>query len=131
VIVDTLHPDDDHTYLQNVYKSYGDVSTHATPVNLRVLLLLLNKFDRLGRTTASGEAMMPHDRTEMFREFVHRFRSRFGMTVQFGYASLTEPKHALYNYLPMKAFLAALANAVFHATGKRIQDLPITPDKLV
>ncbi len=26
---------------------------------------------------------------------------------------------------------AAIANAVFHATGKRISDLPITPDKLL
>ena len=26
---------------------------------------------------------------------------------------------------------AALANAVFHATGKRVRDLPITPDKLI
>jgi xanthine dehydrogenase YagR molybdenum-binding subunit len=25
---------------------------------------------------------------------------------------------------------AAIANAVFHATGKRVRDLPITPDKL-
>ena len=26
---------------------------------------------------------------------------------------------------------AAIANAVFHATGKRVRDVPITPDKLV
>ena len=26
---------------------------------------------------------------------------------------------------------AAIANAVFHATGKRVRDLPIQPDKLV
>ena len=26
---------------------------------------------------------------------------------------------------------AAIANAVYHATGRRIRDLPITPDKLL
>jgi len=26
---------------------------------------------------------------------------------------------------------AAIANAVFHATGQRVRDLPITPDKLI
>ncbi len=26
---------------------------------------------------------------------------------------------------------AAIANAVYHATGVRVRDLPITPDKLI
>jgi xanthine dehydrogenase YagR molybdenum-binding subunit len=26
---------------------------------------------------------------------------------------------------------AAIANAIYHATGKRVRDLPITPDKLL
>ena len=78
------------------------------PVNLRIVLILLNKFDRWGRTTASREAMMQRYRTEVFPEIVNRFRSRFGVTVQFGYASLTQPEHAPYNDLTLKEFLAAL-----------------------
>jgi xanthine dehydrogenase YagR molybdenum-binding subunit len=26
---------------------------------------------------------------------------------------------------------AAIANAIYHATGKRVRDLPITPDRLL
>jgi xanthine dehydrogenase YagR molybdenum-binding subunit len=33
--------------------------------------------------------------------------------------------------LGMVGIPAAIANAVFHATGKRVRDLPITPDKLL
>jgi hypothetical protein len=108
VVVDTRRPDDDYTYLQDLYDSYREVSAHGTRVHLRVLLILLNKFDRWGRTTASREAMMQRYRTEVCPEIVHRFRSRFGVTVQFGYASLTQPEHAPYNQLILKEFLTAL-----------------------
>ena len=108
VIVDTRHPDDDHTYFQDLYHSYHDVSTHATRVNLRVLLILLNKFDRWGRTTTSREAMMHRYRTEVCPEIVHQFRNRLGVTVLFGYASLTQPEHAPYNHLIVKEFLTVL-----------------------
>jgi xanthine dehydrogenase YagR molybdenum-binding subunit len=33
--------------------------------------------------------------------------------------------------LPMVGAAAAVANAVFHATGKRVRDYPIRPDKLL
>jgi len=33
--------------------------------------------------------------------------------------------------IPLVGFTAAVANAVYHATGKRIRELPITPDKLI
>jgi xanthine dehydrogenase YagR molybdenum-binding subunit len=33
--------------------------------------------------------------------------------------------------LPMVGTAAAIANAVYHATGQRIRDLPIRPDKLI
>jgi signal recognition particle receptor subunit beta len=108
VIVDTHYPDDDHRYLQDLHNSYRDFATHATRVNLRVLLMLLNKFDLWGRTTESREAMMHRYRTEVFPEIVNQFRSRFGVTVQYGYASLTHPEHAPYNHLIVKEFLIAL-----------------------
>jgi signal recognition particle receptor subunit beta len=108
VLVDTLHPDDDHAYLQNLYNSYCDFSIDAKPIDLRVLLILLNKFDLWGRTTAAREAMMHRYRTDVCPEIVHQFRSRFGVTVQFGYASLTQPEHAPFNHLTVKEFLTAL-----------------------
>jgi hypothetical protein len=108
VIVDTHHPDEDYAYVQALYNSYRDFSRHATRVNLRVLLILLNKFDLWGRTTASREAMMNRYRTEVFPEIVNRFRSSFGVTVQFGYASLTQPEHTPYNNLLVKEFLGVL-----------------------
>jgi xanthine dehydrogenase YagR molybdenum-binding subunit len=33
--------------------------------------------------------------------------------------------------LAMVGVAPAIANAVYHATGKRIRELPITPDKLL
>jgi hypothetical protein len=108
VIVDTHHPDEDYAYVQALYNSYRDFNRHATRVNLRVLLILLNKFDLWGRTTASREAMMNRYRTEVFPEIVSRFRSSFGVTVQFGYASLTQPEHTPYNNLVLKEFLGVL-----------------------
>ena len=33
--------------------------------------------------------------------------------------------------IALVGFAAALANAVFNATGKRVRELPITPDKLI
>jgi xanthine dehydrogenase YagR molybdenum-binding subunit len=33
--------------------------------------------------------------------------------------------------IPITGVAAAVANAVYHATGTRIRDLPITPDKLL
>jgi hypothetical protein len=61
VIVDTHNSDDDHAYLQELYSNYRDFSPHATRVNLRVLLILLNKFDLWGSTTASREDVRLRD----------------------------------------------------------------------
>jgi hypothetical protein len=108
VMVDTHLPDEDYAYVQALYNSYRDFSRHVTRVNLCVLLILLNKFDLWGGTTTSREAMMNRYRTEVFPEIVNRFRSSFGVTVQFGYASLTQPEHTPYNNLVVKEFLRVL-----------------------
>jgi GTPase involved in cell partitioning and DNA repair len=107
-IVDTQNPDEDHTYFQDLYNSYRDFGKQAKRVNLRVLLILLNKFDRWGSTTESREAMMHRYRSEICQEVVNRFRSTFRITVQFGYSSLTHREHFPYNNLMLKEFLAVL-----------------------
>jgi GTPase SAR1 family protein len=107
-MVDTHNPDADQAYLQDLYHSYRAFGTPAKRVNLRVLLILLNKFDLWGSTTESREAMMQRYRSEVCQEVVNRFRSTFGITVQFGYASLTRPEHMPYNNLVVREFLAAL-----------------------
>jgi hypothetical protein len=106
-IVDAHNPDEDRTYLQELYNSYRDFSTHAKPVKLRVLLILLNKFDLWGSTTEAREAMMHRYRGEVLQEVVNRFRSTFAVTVQFGYSSLTQREHTPYNNLILKEFLTA------------------------
>jgi hypothetical protein len=108
VIVDTHNPDEDRAYLQDLYNSYRDFGTHAKRVNLRVLLILLNKFDRWGSTTESREAMMHRYRSEVCQEIVDQFRSTYRITVQFGYSSLAHREHIPYNNLMVKEFLAAL-----------------------
>ncbi|WP_158516646.1 hypothetical protein [Scytonema hofmannii] len=46
-----------------------------------------------------------------------------------------QTRHGASLQLPTPHFLTgvagAIANAIYHATGKRIRDLPITPDKLL
>ena len=107
-IVDTHDAGEDRTYFQDLYNSYRDFGTHAKRVNLRVLLVLLNKFDRWGSTTESREAMMHRYRSEVCQEVVNRFGSTFGITVQYGYSSLTHREHSPYNNLMVREFLAAL-----------------------
>jgi hypothetical protein len=57
-IIDTDNPWEGHTYRQDLSNSDRDFGTHAKRVNRRVLLILLNKFDRWGSATESREAMM-------------------------------------------------------------------------
>jgi hypothetical protein len=108
-IIDTHNPEAEHAYLQELYDSYRDFSAQAKQVKLRVLLILLNKFDLWGSTAASRDALMNRYRQEIFHDLTNRFRSSFGVTVQFGYASLTHEEHAPYNGVVLRDFLVALA----------------------
>jgi hypothetical protein len=109
LIIDTHNPEAEHAYFEALYEMYHARSTQAQPLKLRVLLILLNKFDLWGRTAAARESMINHYRSEIFQDLVNRFRSRFGVTVQWGYISLTQPEHAPYNNVVLKDFLTVLA----------------------
>jgi|SRR6266511_2740564 len=107
-ITDTRNPTADQTYLNGLYNMYREFSTHQKKVKLRVLLILLNKFDIWGSTTEARDAMMNHYRSEVFQDMINRFHSSFGVTVQFGYTSLTQREHAPYNNLILKDFMMVL-----------------------
>jgi hypothetical protein len=109
VIIDTHQPEAEHAYFQELYERYRAFSSQTQPVNLRVLLILLNKFDLWGRTAEARETMINHYRRGMFQDLVDRFRSSFGVTVQWGSASLTQPEHAPYNNVILREFLMAVA----------------------
>jgi GTPase involved in cell partitioning and DNA repair len=107
-IIDTHNPEEEHAYLQELYDIYRDFSTQSKQLKLKVLLILLNKFDLWGNTAASRDALMNRYRHEILHDLINRFRSSFGVTVQFGYASLTQTEHAPYNNVILRDFLVAL-----------------------
>jgi signal recognition particle receptor subunit beta len=109
LIIDTHDPEAEHAYFERLYEAYRACSTQTQPDKLRVLLILLNKFDLWGCTAEAREAMINHYRGKIFQDLVNRFRSRFGTTVQWGYASLTQPEHAPYNNVILNEFLMVLA----------------------
>jgi hypothetical protein len=109
LIIDTHDPEAEHAYFEGLYEMYRARSTQTLPDKLRVLLILLNKFDLWGCTAEARETMINHYRGEIFQDLVNRFRSSFGVTVQWGYASLTQPEHAPYNNVTLKEFLMVLA----------------------
>ena len=63
---------------------------------------------------------------------------RFGVAEKIEVAFVGEPDFAFnpigargMGEIGITGIAAAIANAVYHATGKRVRDLPITPDKLI
>jgi hypothetical protein len=110
VIIDTQQPEAEHAYFQEMYERYLAFSSRRQPINLRVVLILLNKFDRWGRTAEARESMINQYRRGRFQDLVDRFRSSFGVTVQWGSVSLTQPEHAPYNDVLFREFLMAVAH---------------------
>jgi hypothetical protein len=109
LVIDTHNPAAERAYFQALYERYREFSTQRPSVKLRVLLILQNKFDLWGRTAEAREAMMHRYRSEVFQDLVTQFRSRFGVTVQWGCTSLTQAEHAPYNNVILKEFLTAVA----------------------
>lgn len=107
VIIDTQQPEAEHAYFQELYERYRAFSSRRQPINLRVVLILLNKFDRWGRTAEARESMINQYRRGRFQDLVDRFRSSFGVTVQWGSVSLTQPEPAPYNDVILREFLMA------------------------
>jgi hypothetical protein len=109
VIIDTHNPEAEHAYLERLYESYRARDTQTQPDKLRAVLILLNKFDLWGSTADVREAVIDRYRGKIFQDLVNRFRSSFGVTVQWGCVSLRQPEHAPFNNLILNEFLTVLA----------------------
>jgi hypothetical protein len=109
LIIDTRQPEAEQAYFQALYERHRAFSARTRPVKLRVLLILLNKSDLWGRTAEARETRINHYRRERFQDVVERFRSRFGVAVQWGAASLMQPEHAPFNDVILREFLMAVA----------------------
>ena len=109
VIIDTHDPEAEHAYLERLYETYRARRTQTQPDKLRVVLILLNKFDLWGCTADAREAMINRYRGKIFQDLVNRFRSSFGVTVLWGCVSLRQPEHAPFNDLILNEFLMVLA----------------------
>ena len=70
-----------------------------------------------GRLPCADERRYPADRCDVCRA------NRISLSIRSARAGMGE--------IGITGIAAAIANAVYHATGKRVRDLPITPDKLI
>lgn len=93
-----------------------------------------------------GIGMALHEHTEIDHRYGRMMTTNFAdyhipsnPDVNFINTEFIEEKDTVVNPLGVKGMgelclvgaPAAIANAIFHATGKRVRDLPITPDKLI